>query len=461
MEKKKGSVPFKNRHTRSAQNSPKNNKSELTVVIRPIADLILDDTNPRHHGNDNVPQLAQSIQVFGFNVPILIDANMKVIAGHGRVFAARKLGLAAVPTIKLEHLSDAQAKAYRIADNRLAECSKWDERLLARNLSELSKLDLNFELDVTGFDIGEIDLRIQLLTDDESPRPELDDAAYSITAEAVSRQGDTWVLGEQLAHCGNALDEASYKDLPEKAVMVLADLPYNDPIDGFVSGLGSTHHREFLMASGEMTEPEFTSFLERACRLSAKYSVDGSLHYLFMDWRHLRELTDVGSRVYSGLQNLCVWVKDRPGMGSFYRSRHELVLIFKNGRGPHRNYVRLGKYGRNRTNVWEYPTVRSFLKSGDEGSLLRTHPTAKPTRLLADAMMDASARGELVLDMFLGAGSTLLAAQRTGRRCFGIELDQQYLDVSIRRWQRLTGKRAVHLATGRSFDEIEAEVRHG
>src|SRR6202050_2863027 len=405
MGRKNAPNTFKSRATRTGGNSPRiDQRKRLTVVVRPIAELKLDDANPRDHTTDDIHKITRSISTFGFNVPILVDANMNVIAGHGRVLAAQKLGLLEVPTIRLDHLSAAQAKAYRIADNRIAECSEWNERLLAKNLSELSKLDINFDLDVVGFDIGEIDLRIQQISDEESPKPDPEDDAPSIIAEAVSCQGDTWILGEHVIHCGNALDDVAYKDSPEKAALVLTDMPYNIPIDGFASGLGSTHHREFPMASGEMSEQEFATFLERVCHQLVQHSVDGSLHYLFMDWRHLGELTNVGLDVYSGLQNLCVWVKDNAGMGSFYRSRHELVLIFKNGRAPHQNYVQLGKYGRNRTNVWEYPTVRSFSKSGDEENILTTHPTAKPTRLLADAIMDAPARGQLVLDAFLVKG---------------------------------------------------------
>jgi DNA modification methylase len=461
MAEKKDSGHFTNRPSRSLHSNRR--KTPPRVVARPIAQLKLEENNPRNHSPDHIQRLSRSLVTFGFTAPVLIDKNMKVIAGHGRILAAEKLGWSDVPCLKLDNLTEAQAKAYRIADNRLAECSEWNERLLAENLSELSKLDLNFDLDVVGFDIGEIDFRIQQLSDDGGGTLDADDAVPAIKSEAVSRQGDTWQLGEHLVHCGNALEVDSYKDLRGKAVMILSDLPYNVPIDGFTTGLGSMHHREFPMASGEMTEQEFATFLEAACRALATHSVDGSLHYLFIDWRHIRELTNAGMKVYSGLQNVCVWVKDNAGMGSFYRSRHELIVVFKNGRAPHRNNVQLGKYGRGRSNVWEYPTVRSFTKSGDENDLLKAHPTVKPTRLLADAIMDASARGELILDGFLGSGSSLIAAQRTERRCFGVELDPLYVDTSVRRWQALTGLRAIHLATGRSFHDTEAnsEVRHG
>jgi hypothetical protein len=230
-----------------------------------------------------------------------------------------------------------------------------------------------------------------------------------------------------------------------------------------VSGLGAIHHRDFVMGSGEMSEAEFTAFLTQACSLFARHSVDGSLHFIFMDWRHLAELLAAGRRAYTQFKNLCVWVKSNGGMGSLYRSRHELVLVFKHGRTSNRNNVLLGQFGRNRTNVWEYPSPSAFARSGEEGNLLAMHPTVKPVALVADAMMDASARSDIVLDGFLGSGTTVIAAERTGRRCFGLELDPHYVDTLIRRWQTYTGDTAHHGTNGRSFSELasEAEVQDG
>jgi DNA modification methylase len=240
----------------------------------------------------------------------------------------------------------------------------------------------------------------------------------------------------------------------DRAVAVFTDPPYNVRIDGHASGLGAIHHREFAMASGEMDERAFTEFLARACTLLARYSCDGSIHYLCMDFSHMRELLDAAQPVYSELKNLCVWAKDSPGMGSFYRNQHELVFVFKNGRAPHRNNIQLGKHGRNRTTVWNYPCARSFSRASDEGNLLALHPTVKPVRLVADAILDSTARGDIVLDAFLGSGTTLIAAERVRRRCYALEIDPLYVDTAIRRWQAYTGEAATHAATGRSFDEI-------
>jgi hypothetical protein len=212
------------------------------------------------------------------------------------------------------------------------------------------------------------------------------------------------------------------------------------------------------MASGEMDQAEFTAFLAQALRNLAAFSAAGSLHYICMDWRHLEELLAAGGDVYGELKNLCVWVKDNAGMGSLYRSRHELVLVFKQGGGAHRNNVELGRFGRNRSNVWQYPGANSFARGGAEGNLLALHPTVKPVALVADAILDCSARGDIVLDAFLGSGTTVIAAERTGRRCYGIELDPAYVDTAIRRWQVLTGGNACHGVSGRCFDDLACEA---
>jgi len=244
----------------------------------------------------------------------------------------------------------------------------------------------------------------------------------------------------------------------ERAAMVFVDPPYNVPIDGHASGLGAIHHRSFPMASGEMDRSEFTAFLRQAFRNLAAFSIDGSLHYICMDWRHLAELLAAGRDIYDELKNLCVWVKDNGGMGSLYRSQHELVFVFKQGSGSHRNNVQLGQFGRNRSNVWHYPGANSFARCGEEGNLLALHPTVKPVAMVADAILDCSARGEIVLDAFLGSGTTLIAAERTGRRCCGLELDAGYVDTIIRRWQVLTGGNACHAASGRRFDDLACEA---
>jgi DNA modification methylase len=433
----------------------------LAIVYLPIINLKLDPANPRLHSPRQIRQIARSIEVFGFNVPVLIDSKLKVIAGHGRVMACRQLGWSEVPTIRLERLSEAQAHAYMIADNRLTEISTWDDKVLAEQLKELAELDLDFSLEATGFEMGEIDLRIEQLDADSEGEPDsADDLSGLSKGPAVSRPGDLWLLGDHRVYCGSALDESAYAALMDgdHADVVFSDPPYNVRIDGNVSGLGTVRHREFAMASGEMTESEFTGFLTKAFSLFSRNSVDGSLHFVCMDWRHLSEMLAAGNATYTDFMNLCVWAKDNAGMGSFYRSQHELIFVFKKGRARHRNNIQLGQFGRNRTNVWRYPSARSLSRSGDEGNLLAMHPTVKPVAMIADAIMDCTARRDIVLDGFLGSGSSLIAAERTSRRCYGLELDPIYVDTIIRRWQAFTRGDAHHQLTGKTFGDVEAEV---
>jgi DNA modification methylase len=260
--------------------------------------------------------------------------------------------------------------------------------------------------------------------------------------------------------CANALSAESFRTLlgVKRADMVFTDPPYNVPIQGHASGHGQIKHRDFAMAVGEMDRIEFTSLLTRSCALMAKHSSDGSMHFLCMDWRHIGELQEAGQLAYTELKNICVWVKDNGGMGSLYRSQHEFVFVFKHGSAPHRNNVQLGQYGRNRANVWEYPCANTFSRQSDEGHLAALHPTIKPVAMVADAILDCSVRGDFVLDPFLGSGTTLIASERVGRSCYGMEIDPLYVDTIIRRWQAFTGDNATHSDSGRCFDDIAGKL---
>ena len=436
----------------------------LTVTYRPIEELKPDLANPRRHSKKQIRQIAESIKAFGFNVPILIDRHGNIIAGHGRWLGCRDLGFTEVPTLCLDHLTPAQARAFMIADNRLTEIAVWDDRLLARQLKELTLVGLDFDIEVTGFEMGEIDLRIASLDNPAQAEADPTDVVPEIPATPLSKLGDMWLLHRHRLLCGSALDSAVFAALmgEERAATAFIDPPYNVRIDGHAGGLGAIHHRPFPMASGEMDRSQFTAFLGQAFRNLTAFSIDGSIHFVCMDWRHVEELLAAGREAYGELKNICVWVKDNAGMGSFYRSRHELVWVFKYGRNGHRNNIQLGQFGRNRSNVWHYPGANSFTRSSEEGNLLALHPTVKPVAMVADAILDCSARGDIVLDTFLGSGTTLVAAERTGRRCHGMELDPAYVDTSVRRWQKLTGGSARHAASGRSFDDLarEAEVAH-
>jgi DNA modification methylase len=436
----------------------------LAIVYRPIAALKPDPTNPRRHSKKQIRQIADSIKTFGFNVPVLIDAELKIIAGHGRVLACRDLGWNEVPTISLDHLTGAQVRAFMIADNRLSEIASWDDRLLAEQLKDLSLIGLDFSLEVTGFEIGEIDLRIGSLDDPTAPSSDPADAVpQAPSGPAVSKLGDLWSLGSHRVLCGNVLDIAASRTLmgEHRAAMVFTDPPYNVPIDGHATGLGAIHHRSFAMAAGEMSRPGFAVFLSTSLRHLAAFSAAGALLYVCIDWRHLGELLAAGREADARLENLCVWVKDNAGMGSLYRSQHELILVFKTGRGRHRNNVQLGRFGRSRSNVWHHPGVNSFSRKTEEGNLLALHPTVKPVALVADAILDCTTHGDIVLDGFLGSGTTVIAAERTGRRCYGLELDPGYVDTIIRRWQALTGGVARRADSGRSFEDLVSEAAVG
>ncbi len=438
--------------TQSQATTNKNNT--LCVEYKPLSDLLPYSSNARTHSKHQIRQIAESIRVFGFTNPVLIDSENRIIAGHGRVQAAKLRGLSQVPTIRLENLTEEQVRAYVLADNKLAENAGWDSEILAIELQHLLTLDCgSFDVTITGFEIPEIDLLLSPGYD----APDADDLVkFEESSQSITQPGDIWRLGKHKILCGNAIEEISYSSLlgTTHAGVVFIDPPYNVPIEGNVSGKGAIQHREFPMASGEMSEAEFTSFLTSSFQLLARYSTPGSVHFACMDFRHMTEIHTAGKQVYDTLLNVCVWVKNVGGMGSLYRSRHELVFVFRNGKAKHRNNVQLGQYGRNRTNVWEYPSINGSSKTGDEGTLLALHPTVKPVRLIADALLDCSARGDLVLDAFLGSGSTLIAAERTGRICYGIELDPGYVDTAIQRWQRHTGDHAIHTISGKRFDEI-------
>lgn len=425
---------------------------QLSIVYASTSSLRPYARNARTHTKRQIKMIAESIKTFGFTNPILTDQNNIIVADHGRVEAAKLIGMAKVPTVRLENLTQDQIRAYVIADNRLAEKAGWDESILAIEIQHLVTIDLGFDITVTGFEVPEIDLILQ----QAEAKPDAEDAFEAPSGPAISQLGDLWLLGRHRIYCDNSLEEQSFQKLMEgyKADAVFVDPPYNVAIDGHVSGNGSIRHREFEMASGEMTEKEFVDFLSASFGLLVRHSKPGSVHFACMDWRHAGEILAAGNQAYDALLNLCVWAKDKGGMGSFYRSQHELIFVFRNGKASHRNNVQLGKFGRNRTNIWQYPGVNTLSRQGEEGNLLALHPTVKPVSMVADALLDCTRPGGLVLDSFLGSGSTVIASERTGRTCHGIELDPLYVDTAIQRWQRYTGGTAIHAESGRRFGEV-------
>lgn len=429
----------------------------LKITYRDPAVLKTRARNPRTHSAKQIKQIALSIEQFGFVSPVLVDANDQIIAGHGRVSAATLLGMSDIPTVCVEHLTPAQVRAYVIADNKLAENAGWDRELLALELKELS-VELNFDVTIAGFETAEVDILIGEL-DPSGPDEGDNIPKVDRSKPAVSRPGDLWRIGDHALFCGDALDKASYRALlgAKKAQMVFTDPPYNVPIVGNVSGLGRVKHREFAMASGEMTEREFTKFLRTIFERLVASSSDGSIHFICMDWRHMREVLDA-SVPYTEFKNLCIWAKTNAGMGSLYRSQHELVFVYKSGAAAHINNVELGRFGRNRSNLWTYAGVNTFGKERD--AELAMHPTVKPLAMVSDAILDCSKRGGIVLDAFAGSGTTLVAAEKTARRGYGIEIDPYYADTIIRRFSDAYGIDAIHVDSTRTFDELAA-IRSG
>ncbi|MAF68665.1 MAG: DNA methylase N-4 [Micavibrio sp.] len=409
------------------------------------------DNNPRTHSTKQIEQIVNSIKQFGFTIPILIDEKDMILAGHGRLLAARQMDLESVPCLRATSMSEAQKRAYIIADNKLTENGGWDNELLIEEFQYLESLDLDFDLSITGFETAEIDI---LLSDEKENKDDDNIPDVDETGHAITSTGDVWLLGKHKVICGDSLKSETYESLlgNERAGLVFTDPPYNVVIDGHVCGKGHVKHEEFVMASGEMSKEEFTNFLKTASERMIEFSEEGSIHYICMDWRHIEELQTAASLANYELKNMCVWVKDNGGMGSLYRSRHELIFVFKNGNKSHINNVQLGKHGRNRTNVWEYPGVNSFKGQMKD---LALHPTVKPTNLVQDAILDCSNRGDIILDPFGGSGTTIIAAEKSERKARLIEIDPKYCDVILRRWQNLTGLDALNLNTELSFNEME------
>ena len=425
----------------------------LQIETIPVECLKISPYHARKASRTQERRLAKGIAEFGFLVPVLVERDGTLISGHARAGAARLAGLTEVPAIRVEHLSEAQIRAFRLFDNRIQEDAEWDPGKLAIEFTWLS--EAGFDLALTGFEIGEIDFTLGNVAADGEPEtvPEPD-----TSIPAVTRTGDVWCVGRHRLVCGDALERETYSLLldGEAAQMVFTDPPYNVRIDGHVSGKGAVRHREFAMASGEMSREAFTLFLRTAFTRLAEVSSDGAIHFVCMDWRHMAEVIDAAEGVYSELKNLCVWGKTNAGMGTFYRSQHELVFAYKSGTAPHINTFGLGEGGRHRSNLWTYAGANTFRSGRTED--LAAHPTVKPVQMVADAILDCSKPGGLVLDPFGGSGTTLLAAERTGRRGAAVEIDPQYCDLILARLSETTGVPARLLPFEETFDEV-AEAR--
>jgi len=422
----------------------------------PIGTLRPNPLNPRTHSKKQIRQIGASIRKFGFLNPVIVDENNMVLAGHGRLEGARLEGLTHVPTVCFDHLTALQKRAYLIADNKIAEQAGWNREILAIELGEL--IDLlpaeGFDVSVTGFEAPEIDL---LLADMASSKHEPEDVVPPLPRTAVTQRGDLWQLGKHRLLCGDAQKADSFSRLMTgaSAAAVFCDPPYNLRVST-IGGRGKARHPEFAFASGEMQPAQFQKFLSKTLANGIRVSAEGAVHFVCMDWRHIVDLIAVGRKLYGTMLNLVVWNKSNAGQGSFYRSQHELICVFRVDERPHRNNVELGRFGRNRSNVWNYAGVNTFGRGRMQA--LAAHPTVKPTALVADALLDCTARGDVVLDQFAGSGTIFLAAEKVGRVAYGLEIDPRYVDVAITRWQQLTKLEATLEGDGRTFEEIK-EVR--
>ena len=415
-----------------------NYQSKITYISP--EKIILNDRSARTHSDKQIQQIAHSIEIYGFTNPILIDQEHKILAGLGRLKAALALKLNTLPVVVLSHLSQSQRKAYILADNKLAEKAGWDYNILKLEFEDLLELNSEFDLSLTGFDTPEIDFIVHHNLSDNAVEETIADP---LQIEERVKFGDVWKLGQHYLLCGDSLKAESFEKLFEdgkKAKMCFIDPPYNVPISGHVCNKGKTKHSEFAFASGEMNASEFQEFLKASLSYAAQYSENGSLHYICMDWRHIYDLLNATNDIYTELKNICVWNKQTAGMGSLYRSQHELVCLFKKGTKPHTNNVELGKHGRYRTNVWDYPGVHATSHRAKD---LKLHPTVKPTLMISDAILDCTKPNDIVLDCFGGSGSTLLAAQAVNRTARLIEYDPKYCDVTLYRFEDITGIKPV------------------
>lgn len=433
------------------------------IVMISINLLNLGNRRLRRRNAKAFNKLVRSIKHFGIARPILIDRHNKMIDGYGIVEAAIELGIEQVPAIVIDHLPPEDIKALGIALNKIQELGEWNEDVLRQELEFILELDAKYDLEVTGLELGEIEFHLSDTDQDgDAEQPDPSDTVPLAMSDPdyapVSRLGDLFLLqGKDFEHrvyCGDARSKKAIAEALGElvATMVLTDPPFNVRIQGHVGGLGKTAHREFVMASGEMKPDEFYKFLRSSLKRMKQALKDGGLLYIYMDKNGLELLLKAGRKIGLKMHSICIWKKPNGGMSSLYRSQHEFIVIFKKGKASHVNNILLGKYGRYRTTVWEYPGFNSF--SRERRELFHLHPTLKNVQMLADAIRDVTKRGDVVLDSFAGAGSTTIASEKTSRQSVSVELDPIYIDTILKRFENEFGTEALHAETGMTFSEL-------
>jgi DNA modification methylase len=425
--------------------------SNSLVVQRVAVDALTPSSAPvRRHPKKQLAKVRKSLEAFGQVTPILVSSNWEIIDHELVWLALKEIGATHVDAIVVADKSPSELKALRLVLNRTALDAQWDEQNLRSVLEQLVEVD--FDLDLTGFDAPEIDHYLNL----DAPQANVEENGSDIPpvgTTAISKQGMIWTLGDHRVGCGSATDLAFVSHMLNGKIADCSfiDPPYNIKVDGFITGKGRHRHREFVQGAGEMSADEHFGLLKQSFLVLKESCTPKALVYACIDWRHVMEMTVAGRACDMPLYTICVWTKTNGGMGGIYRNAHELVCVFRAGTEQPLDNVELGRHGRNRTNVWSYPGMSSFGKERDQ--LLGLHPTVKPVAMIADVLRDVTKRREIVLDTFLGSGSTLMAAQETGRICCGVELDPLYVDVTIRRWQKATGRDAVIVETGERFND--------
>ncbi|MDR6305813.1 DNA modification methylase [Nitrobacter vulgaris] len=426
-------------------------RKDLQLSIREIK---INPRNAHTHSKTQIRQIAESIRGLCFGAPVLVDEKLNLIAGEGRLKAAELLGLEKIPTVQLLGLSEVQKRALALADNKIASNAGWDRKRLAIELPELGELLLQESLDIsiTGFSPAEID-QLQIDFEECSADPADEIAQGWQSGPIVSKRGSLWFLDQHRILCGDARSENDLDRLmgSNRATFAFLDVPYNVRVRS-IGSRGRIKHAEFAFASGEMSTSEYGVFLRQTLSNASRLSADGAVHFVCCDWRHVTDVVDAGSVAYGDTLNIVVWVKSNAGQGSFYRSQHEFIVVFRVGKAAHLNNIELGRHGRSRSNVWHYRGVNTF--GVGRMQELRAHPTVKPVALVSDAIRDCTRRRDVVLDTFSGSGTTIMAAERVGRRACAIEVEPRYVDVAVRRWQAFTGKDAVDAETGLTFNEF-------